>query len=493
MKVEVQNLSLQEREPQIHELVRSEGMRVGITSSIDGGQLITLLIDPTSGRAYLFDTPLEAANYPCLTRRIPACHWQERILWNMFGLVPDGHPRLKKVLLHESYDADFFPLLSERYLSRTPLQEHQGQYQFLEVKGEGVYEIPVGPIHAGIIEPGHFRFSCFGELILNLEIRLGYVHRGIEKKLTQVDWRKGRFVAEAAASDSAAAYALAYSECIESMFSIELPYRAKLLRTLALEIERIGMHLADLAGIAGDIGFLGVASSFQRIRGLTFSMAELLSGQRFLRAFICPGGVVREPTKLTLNQISSCAENLSNQCKVLLEMLLESQGVDDRLRGIGRVNLSLASDFGLVGIAGRASGLKYDVRQFRSEYETFTPAFHKLGDVLARVAVRAEEIKMSIEIIRSVLARLEIPGSSYQPLPDRLPSNSVGLSIVEAHRGELIHLAFTDEQGCISRYCIKDPSVNNWTALAMAVRNNLVADFPLCNKSFSLAYSGHDL
>lgn len=493
MKIERQTLSLTERESTVHDLINLRGLRVGVISSIDGGQLITLLLDPHTGQPHLFETALDSASYPSLTRRISACHWQERILWNMFGLVPEGHPRLKQVLLHEQYDPSLYPLRADDIPFTCAPRPCNGRYQFLEVEGEGVYEIPVGPIHAGIIEPGHFRFSCVGELIFNLEIRLGYVHRGIEKRLTEIDWRKGRFVSEAAASDSAAAYALAFSECIESMFSIELPLRAKQLRVLAVETERIGMHLADLAGLAGDIGLIGMSSSFQRVRGISFAMAELLSGQRFIRGFICPGGVIRDLKSESLKQLSICADKLAEQSKIIVEMLFGNEGVDDRMRGIGRVSTSLAKDFGLLGIAGRACGIKYDARQFHQSYAGFTPVVQSDGDVLARARLRGLELKASLDLIKATLAQLDESGKCSIALPENLPANGVGFSCVEAHRGELIHLAFTDDTGRIKRYAIKDPSLNNWTALAIAVRNNLVADFPLCNKSFSLSYSGHDL
>lgn len=494
MKIALSRLELNNRHSTIDKLVKEAGMRIGLISSIDGSQLLTVLIDPKNGELQIFETSLETHHYPSLSRCLPSAHWQERIVWNMFGLVPDEHPRLKQVLLHEPYSADFFPLRTVSGPFEVPERPHQGQYQFLEVKGDGVYEIPVGPIHAGIIEPGHFRFSCLGEVIVNLEIRLGYVHRGVEKRLTEVNWRKGRFIAESAASDSSTAYAIGFAECIESMFSLEVPHRARLLRVLALEVERVGMHLADLGGLAGDIGFLAAASSFQRIRGIAFRMAELLTGQRFLRAFICPGGVVRDVSTALLKDISASVSKLQAEIPVLTEMLLENQGVNDRMRGVGRVSHSLALDFALVGPSGRASGIEYDARQFHPDYPDFELALQIEGDVYSRAVVRAIEVQKSISIIESVLDKLCNEESQFfLQLPEDLPPNAIGCSVVEGHRGELVQLALSDQSGRIKRYCIKDASVNNWTALAIAARNNLVADFPLCNKSFALAYSGHDL
>lgn len=494
MKIALTQLKISDRHSTIHKLVKEDGLRIGLITSIDGSQLLTLLIDPKNGDFHLFETSLDSQHYPSMSKCLPSVHWQERIVWNMFGLVPDHHPRLKQVLLHEPYGADFFPLRADDVPFEVSERPHQGQYQFLEVQGEGVYEIPVGPIHAGIIEPGHFRFSCLGEVILNLEIRLGYVHRGVEKRLTEAPLHKGRFIAESAASDSSAAYALGFAECIESMFSVEVPLRARLLRVLALELERVGMHFADLGGLAGDIGFLAAASSFQRIRGTAFRMAELLTGQRFLRAFICPFGVVRDVSAASLQEINACLAELKKEAPVLAEMLLENQGVNDRMRGVGRVTHSLAEEFALVGPSGRACGINYDARQFHQDYPNFELVVQAEGDVYSRALIRALEIQKSIAIMECALDKL---GSQTSPFclqaPAQLPANAIGCSAVEGHRGELIHLALTDPSGKIKRYCIKDASVNNWTALAIAARNNLVADFPLCNKSFSLAYSGHDV
>ncbi|MBX9668147.1 MAG: NADH-quinone oxidoreductase subunit C [Candidatus Obscuribacterales bacterium] len=493
MKVDSVEISVDARANKLRALLNDDGGRLGLITSIDGQQLVTLVLNTTAGTASAWTSRVDGDTYHSLSTVIPQSHWYERTVWDLFGLKPKSHPRLKHNLLHEPYSASVIPL---RTGAIAPGGDNHRQYHHLEVKGDGVYEIPVGPIHAGIIEPGHFRFSCLGEIILNLEIRLGYVHRGIEKRLTEVSWRKARFIAESAASDSGAAYALAHAVAIESIFGVEPSLRADYLRSLTLEIERVAMHIADLGGIAGDIGFLAIASSMARLRGDALALGELLTGSRFQRFFVCPGGVVHDPSPKSLLQIRTRAIKLRKDLVSVIDMFLSNQVACDRMQRVGRVSNKLAADFGLVGVAGRASGIKYDARMHfhHGAYLELNPkvAWTEQGDVFARVRVRIDELARSLELIDEILERLP-SGSSLLDFPDRLPSNQIGVGIVEAHRGELIHLVFTNAEGHVSRYAIKDPSVNNWTALAIAVRNNLVADFPLCNKSFSLSYSGHDL
>ncbi len=493
MKIGRVEIPLEERASNLRAWLQGDGGRLGLITSVDGKQLVTLVLNSIEGTASAWTSPLDGDSYQSLTPVIPQCHWYERTVWDMFGLRPKSHPRLKHNLLHEPYHASILPLRVGKAMLD---DDNHRQYHPLEVRGDGVYEIPVGPIHAGIIEPGHFRFSCLGEIILNLEIRLGYVHRGIEKRLTEVPWRNARFVAESAASDSGASYALAHAVAIESILNVEPSIRAGYLRSLAVEIERAAMHIADLGGIAGDIGFLAISSAMARLRGDALALGELLTGSRFQRFFICPGGVVNDPSPKTLLQLRSRALKLKKDLVPVIDLFLRNQVACERMQRVGRVSKRLAEDFGLVGVGGRASGIKYDARLcFRHGANLeLNPkiAWSEQGDVFGRVRVRMDELANSLELIDEILERL--PSSpTLLDLPDKLPANEIGVGIVEAHRGELIHLIFTDAVGGICRYAIKDPSVNNWTALAIAVRNNLVADFPLCNKSFSLSYSGHDL
>lgn len=500
MKVERLIVDVDDRAEKLRSWLRTDHGRLGTITSINGEQLITLLLDTADGTAQLWESPLADRTYSSLTPSIPQCHWFERSAWDLFGLIPRNHPRLKHNLLHEPYEPDLVPLqkseASGGELSTSASDKMHRDYHHLEVKGKGVYEIPVGPIHAGIIEPGHFRFSCMGEIIVNLEIRLGYVHRGVERRLTEVPWSKACFVAEAAASDSAAANALAHAIAIESILGLNCSARANALRTLSLEIERIAMHIADLGGMAADIGFLAIGSSMSRLRGDALRLGELLTGSRFQRSFIIPGGVRREPSEREFMEILESCKKLRGELIPVTEMFLTNQVACDRMQKTGRLSPKLAADFGLVGVGARASGIEYDARQHFEHglYPSLKPqpAVHSSGDAYGRAKVRVDEIGTSMNVLEEILENLPA-GEILSSTPTQLAPNQVGLGVVEAHRGELIHLILTGDHGEIVRYAIKDASVNNWTALAIAVRNNLVSDFPLCNKSFSLSYSGHDL
>lgn len=492
MNIEILDVETELRQEALVAWLAQPANRLGLITSIDGGQIVTLLLGTTNGAATLWQSPLKDSKYSSLTPRIAQAHWMERTMWDLFGIEPEHHPRLKHNLLHDPYNEELLPLCTNG--SRPGPIGHR-KYHSMKVRGDGIYEIPVGPIHAGVIEPGHFHFSCLGEVIFNLEIRLGYVHRGIEKRLSEISWQKQRFLVEAAASDSAAANALAHAVALESIGNFSLPERAQFLRSLALEIERVAMHISDLVGLAADIGFLSVSSSFGRLRGAALGMADLLAGSRFLRGFICPGGVVQDPDK-NLSKLKANARNLQQDLEAVTKTFLSNQVVLDRMENIGKLSQKLAEDFGLVGVAGRASNQAYDARQqFASGvYPLLKPemALEKDGDVYCRTKVRVFEVMESLKFIDLLLETIP-QGSVSLKMPEKPACNAVGLGIVEAHRGELIHLVFTDEYGNCKRYAIKDPSVNNWTALAIAVRNNLVSDFPLINKSFSLSYSGHDL
>jgi Ni,Fe-hydrogenase III large subunit/Ni,Fe-hydrogenase III component G len=496
---------------------RQDG-RLGLLTSIDGKQLVTLVLDPRASSAECWTSPLNGDSFRSLTNFVPQAHWFERGIYDLFGITPEQHPRLKHILLHDEYDADFHPLShrskniparqtdtvlgpsipakrdankseevsSERGARRT--------YKFLEVRGEGVYELPVGPIHAGVIEPGHFRFSCFGETIVNLELRLGFVHRGVERRMTEVDWRKARFVAESAATDTASANAIAHATAVESLFEAEIPPLARALRTLALEIERLAVHIIDVGGMGTDTGFLAVSATAGRLRGKALAMGDMLSGSRFLRGFTHPGGV-RQVNHNMFSKMKAMSRELRENLRPILEILAENQTAKERMQ-VGSISTSLANEFGLVGVAARACGINYDTRQYfpHCSYpkDAPPPVIEKGGDILARLRVRLGEINTSFDVIDHVLDNLP-SGNCAVNLPDTLPKNAVGLGIVEAFRGELIHLVFTDEAGNIKRYAIKDPSFNNWTTISIAIRNNLIADFPLCNKSLALSYSGNDL
>jgi len=310
-----------------------------------------------------------------------------------------------------------------------------------------------------------------------------------------VPWRKARFVAEAAASDTAVANALAHAIAIEALMGIQPSPFAQAMRTLALEIERLAMHIIDVGGMGTDVGFLGISSSMGRLRGQALGLGQMLSGSRFLRAFIRPGGTSPVPTD-RFERMKESAKQLRKELKPVISILQDHPVARGRMEGIGKISKSLAGEFGLVGVAARASGIAYDARSSfpHGLYPDYAPAIavEQGGDILSRTRVRIQEIWTSLDIIERVLSDIP-PGEALVELPDALPADATSVAVVEAFRGELIHLIVTDQAGAIRRYAIKDPSFNNWTAISIAIRNNLIADFPLCNKSLSLSYSGNDL
>lgn len=494
-----QELDLSEMRGAVRHALEQDGWRFGHETArmLAGGGLAleVLLLDTINGDATVLSAriPDGVSEYPSLTPYVPAAHWAERQIGDFFGLKAEGHPRWKSLILHEAWPADLTPLRDD---SSGRSERVLDSYEFMEVQGEGVHEIPVGPIHAGIIEPGHFRFSCLGEIITNLEIRLGYQHRGVERRLTEVPWQHARYLAESAASDATIGNALAHAVAIEQILDVTPPPRAQFLRTIALEIERLANHLGDFGGLSGDIGYSVGAAVFARLRGAALGLGELLAGTRLQRCFVLPGGVARDLDDSRRSELAQALAELAGKIEQSVPLVLENPAVIERMERTGRLSPSLAREFGIVGPAGRASGSGYDARtafpQGVFPEQDFVPARRETGDVLARAQVRGDEITTSLSLLTQLLETLPASPVTTE-IADSLSPNRIGVGVVEAWRGELIHWVTTDDEGRIRRYAIKDPSFNNWTGLAIAVRGNLVADFPLCNKSFNLSYSGNDL
>ncbi len=495
----LKKLELKNLEPFLKDELADEKNRLGMMSSIDGNQLFVLLLNTKNSSSKLIVTELNKNSYPSMSGLIPQLHWFERSIDDMFGITPSGHPRLRSNFVEQAFDPNLAPLREDGKNIRSQ-NEPVRDFRFMKVGGEGIYELPVGPVHAGVIEPGHFRLSCLGEYIQNLELRFGFLHRGVEKNIVNLPWSKARFAAEAVSSDSACANAFAHAIAMEDLLEIEASFEVQILRAAALEIERIAMHISDIGGMALDLGCSGVAATLSRLRGEALGLAELLSGSRFLRGYIFPGGV-RKTDCNQLKKMLPKTKSLWQEVLYIIGWFLENAQVIERLTEIGRVSKRLALDFGLVGVAARASGVTYDVRESfpqavfpLAKHKTFT---QEAGDCLARTKLRAQELSNSFSILEDILENSgEIMQSSVsfsKELPQKLKPDTVGCGIVESFRGELIHLVFTDSEGQLKRYAVKDPSFNNWTGMAIAARGNLIADFPVCNKSFSLSYSGHDL
>jgi len=425
-----------------------------------------------------------------LTPRVPQLHLFEREIAEQFGLAPTGHPWLKPVRFHQVWHgaADAW--------GRDPGRRPQpGVMDFFRVEGEEIHEVGVGPVHAGIIEPGHFRFQCFGEKVLHLEISLGYQHRGIERLLAGGPWPQTPTQIEAMAGDTTSGYMTAYSLVLEGLTGTVAPPRAQALRAIALELERLANHVGGLGALAGDIGFLPTASYCGRLRGDYLNMTAAICGSRFGRGLVRPGGVLFDVEPTRQERLLQTLANIVPNTRGALDLFFEEPSVLGRLEGVGRVMTDDAIDLGLVGIAARACGLDCDTRRVYPlapyNKENVPEITETNGDVFCRAKIRQREIEHAIAFVRETLENLPA-GPIATPL-NALPADTLALGLVEGWRGRLAHVALTDGQGHFRRYKVIDPSFFNWSGLAMALRDEQISDFPLCNKSFDLSYCGFDL
>lgn len=438
-------------------------------------RLFVVLADDQNGELYVSSALFqkEDKSYLALTKDIPAFHVFEREFFEEFGIVPLEHPWLK------------------------PLRKNQATYPFFEMEGEEVHQVAVGPIHAGVIEPGHFRFMCNGETVYHLEIMLGYQHKGVEDLMTQ---NHSNQLAESICGDSTIAYNLAYSQVIEILRDIKISNKASLIRKLALEMERIAIHIGDMGAIAGDIAYLMGNAVYGVTRTLVINTMLEFSGSRFGRGLINVGGVNFDISNEKIEKAEKTLSKVEKDVKRMTETMLKSSTVTSRLEKTGTVSKERAIEAGLVGMAARACGIDIDSRfDFPDEelkkLNINKKPFKGVGDVNSRFKLRYKEIKESLSIIRKIFIELK-KLNNEELLNSQIHTNTPDafvISIVEGWRGEIVHIAMTDNTGKISKYKIKDPSFNNWYGLALAVRNNGISDFPLCNKSFNLSYTGNDL
>jgi Ni,Fe-hydrogenase III large subunit len=434
-------------------------------------------------------------HYPDISHLFPAASRMQRAAYDMLGIHPLESNDQRKWLRHGAWQGGSFPLRKD-FDAASSRTDEADDYPMVQVVGEGVHEIAVGPVHAGIIEPGHFRFSVVGERVLRLEERLGYVHKGIEKRFESLDLQQGAKLVGRVSGDTAVAYAWAYAMAAESIANTTPPERALWLRALLLERERVLNHLGDLGYLGNDVALSFGLTQFWILKEQVLRNNATLFGHRYLMDCIVPGGV-----KVTLDATGKqlieqeCAL-LEREVSILRGIYEEHAGVQDRFIGAGRVEPKLAAQLGLCGMAGRASAQAWDARvQFAcTPYDKLDVkmATYNNGDVAARVIVRFDEVFESLRLIRKILINL-IHEEAPTPVLERLPAHGFGIGMVEGWRGEVMVAIHTNAQGDLARVHPHDPSWQNWPVLEYAILDNIVPDFPLINKSFNLSYSGVDL
>ncbi|MBN2419898.1 MAG: NADH-quinone oxidoreductase subunit C [Deltaproteobacteria bacterium] len=450
----------------------------------DGKLRMTAVISkPASGEILLGSCNIPEP-WRSLTPDCPSAHWFEREIAEIWKVSPEGHPWLKPIRFQPPHD-----IKSDKY----PVKN--GTVRFFSIGGEESHEVAVGPVHAGIIEPGHFRFICHGETVYHLEISLGYQHRGVERAMIGGPGPRSTHYMETLAGDTTIGHATAYCMALEAMSGVTAPPRAQAIRAIAAELERLANHIGDLGAMAGDVGFLPTMSYCGRIRGDVLNMTALICGNRFGRGLLCPAGMVYDLDKELIDKLMSRLNDMKKDVTGALKLMFDTPSVLSRFEGTGALSEKIARETGLVGVAARATGLDCDVRrEFPYGIYCFsqmpTCTWHT-GDCFARAYVRWLEINASIEFIRRQL--LELPEGAISRGLTSPRAGFFTVSLVEGWRGEICHVAATDSKGCFSFYKVVDPSFHNWFGIALALRKQQISDFPLCNKSFNLSYCGHDL
>jgi Ni,Fe-hydrogenase III large subunit/Ni,Fe-hydrogenase III component G len=491
-----------DRLPALAEALAAFGLGVQVLAAADtrhdGGDFtLTYVFASPGGRgAVAIHVPVPAASprFPSLAGcSYPASRF-EREIRDLFGLVPEEHPDPRRLALHQFWPDDYHPLRRDVEARRDFRDEGQA-FPFRPVEGPGLFEITVGPVHAGIIEPGHFRFTVEGETIVNLETRLGFVHKGVEKLFETLPLGRTPDLAERVSGDESVAHRLAYCRALEALAACPVPPRADRLRVVLLELERLYNHVGDVGMIVNDTGFaFGHAHCF-RLREELLRLNERLTGHRLLRGAIVPGGVAGPVDGADLGEMAAAAARLVDEFRRLADVCLANTMVLERLQGTGRLTERTAREMEVVGLVARASGIDADARRDAADAAyadlDVRVAHQDAGDVWARTMVRIEEAAESARLIGVAAARAGRGPGRVAPGP--LAAGAHAAVVVEAWRGPVWYAVRAAGPAAVARVKVADPSFRNWPALEYAVLKNIVPDFPLCNKSFNLSYSGSDL
>jgi Ni,Fe-hydrogenase III large subunit/Ni,Fe-hydrogenase III component G len=435
--------------------------------------------------------PESNPRFQSVTPLLPAVSWYEREAHEMFGVFPDEHPDLRPLVLHEHWPKGVYPLRRDYPLEQTEPRVLDATWSYPKVEGQGVYEVPVGPIHASVIEPGHFRFHVMGDNVLHLEAKVFFTHRGIEKKSEGLHVENGLKLAQNLCGVCSVSNVLSYVQAVEQIASATIPLRALYLRSLLAELERLYNHVSDLGNICGGIGFIYGTNEGSRLKERLLQMNETLTGHRYLRGMITLGGVASDFTHSQLNKVLETITGVQTELREIVDVILSHDIVQARFRKVGTLPYDLAQAFGAVGPAGRASGLHLDTRRDfpYAAYSrlTFQSPVLQAGDVLARYKMRFLEAEQTFSMIQQIITQLP-DGPIVAPIGELHPF-TFGLGITESPRGENVHFVMSGENNTIFRYRIRSAAYANWPVVPLCAPDNSIADFPLINKSFELCYA----